>query len=57
MRVPLHFVEALPKRVRSVACWSNEGLTKAGAGAFNMKWADGIPPPISVLIKGSMGDF
>ena len=35
MRVPVHFVETLPKRVRSVACWSNEGLITAGAGLFH----------------------
>ena len=57
MRVPLHTVEALPKEVRSVACWSNEGLITAGAGAFNMKWANGTLSTISMLIKGSMGNF
>ena len=38
-------MEALPKRVRSVACGSNKGLStpKAGAGDFNMKWAAGVP--------------
>ena len=57
MTDPLHLVEALPKRVRSVACWSNEGLGKAGAGTFNLKRVDRIPSTSSVLFKASSGGF